>query len=165
MQLAPTTKDSCGSAANYQACVEQCFVQLREHLLAWIHDFLLYHSTESDLFKMLDRFLQICADHRLLVSLPKSNFLETQIKWHGRTIDATGVTMDRDNFERIKSAVEPHTAGELCEYVYCIAWMSAAIPRFAERSAWLYKLHEEAYRRPGRREKKAIAKFTVTDLG
>lgn len=73
--------------------------------------------------------------------------------------------MDPANYSGIKGAVKPINAAELCEYVHCIAWMSAAIPRFDERASPLYTILEEACKRSGRRTDNAIAKLSVTELG
>lgn len=165
MQPTRTTQGGCNSAANFQACVEPCFVELRDNLMAWLDDFALHHRTEEQLLQLLSRFLQLCSDNRLVISLPKSTFFTTKIKWCGRVIDAEGVTMDPANYSGIKDATQPINAAELCEYVHCIAWMSVSIPRFAERAAPLYATLEEAYKRTGRRTKKSIAKLPVAQLG
>lgn len=52
-----TTQGGCNSAVNFQACVEPCFSKLWDHFLALIDDFVHYHSTESSLPKVIDRFL------------------------------------------------------------------------------------------------------------
>lgn len=63
------------------------------------------------------------------------------------------------SFKDIKEAAEPRTAAKLCVYVRCVAWMSAATPRFAERSALIHKVLEEAYHRSGRRTKNSLLSF------
>lgn len=165
MQPTRTTQGGCNSAANFQACVEPCFSELRENLLAWLDDFALHNQTEHGLLRVISRFLDICAEYRLVVSLPKSTFFAKEIRWCGRIIDATGVTMDPENYEGIRNASEPSNAAELCQYVHCAAWMSNAIPRFAERAAPLYDLLDAAYNKVGKRTKKAIARLSLKSLG
>lgn len=165
MQPTRTTQGGCNSAANFQACVEPCFSELRDNLLAWLDDFALHHYTEDGLLHVLERFLQICGDVNLVVSLPKSTFFAEEIKWCGRLIDSVGVTMDPANYEGIKDSSEPINAAELCQYVHCVAWMSSAIPRYAERAAPLLNMLELAYKKTGKRTKKSITKISLQALG
>lgn len=165
MQPTRTTQGGCNSAANFQACVEPCFSELRENLLAWLDDFALHGRTETDVMNTIARFLAICRQHNLVISLPKSTFFATSIRWCGRILDAKGVRMNPENYEGVRDAQEPQTASELCQYLHCMAWMASSIPLFAERAAVLHALLEKAYRLAKRRTKKAIAKYTVISLG
>lgn len=70
MKTTRTSQGDCNSTGNFQASVEPCFSELRDHLLAWPDNLVLYHSTESSLLKVIDRFLQICADHLIVVQCP-----------------------------------------------------------------------------------------------
>lgn len=73
--------------------------------------------------------------------------------------------MDPANYDGMKDAVDPTNAAELCQYVHCMAWMSNAIPRCAERAAPLYAILEASYRKAVRRTKKAIARLELRNLG
>lgn len=75
------------------------------------------------------------------------------------------VIMSPANFRGIELAMKPRTAAELCECVHCVAWMSAAIPRFARQSAPLYKNFKEKYFCAGRHTKNVISKLYLADLG
>lgn len=124
MQATRTTQGGCNSAANFQACVELCFSELRDYLLAWSDYFALHNQTEDEFLRILPRFLAICADYRLFVSLTKSTYLAREIKLCGQIVDVTGITMDPAVYESVKNAVKPSNAAELCQYVHCAAWMS-----------------------------------------
>lgn len=67
-----------------------------------------------------------------------------------------------------KSALQeldlPQTAGELSQFVNCLRWMSNSIPQFAERSAPLTDVLEEAYTRSGRRTRKSIQSMLLRTL-
>ncbi len=69
-----TTQGGCNSAANFQEKVEQCFVELKESLKAWLHEFMLYARDEEHLLRILRRFFEICRTRCLIVSLPMSDF-------------------------------------------------------------------------------------------
>lgn len=74
MQPTRTTQGGCNTASNFLSCVEPCYSGLREHLLDWLDDFALFERTKNGLFCVLERFLQLSADHNLFIALPKSTF-------------------------------------------------------------------------------------------
>lgn len=137
----------------------------REHLLAWLDDFAVYAPNEARLLDVLEVFFHICKDKNLKISLKKSVFFATTIKWCGRLIDAHGVKMDPSKFQGLLDAEMPRTANELLEYVHCVAWMACCIPQFSQRVAPLSVLLETAYERSGKRTKKSVAKFSLAELG
>lgn len=165
MQPTRTTQGGCNSAANFQACVEPLFGALRGNLLAWLDYFALFAKSEGTLLDILEEFLHICTTHHLVVSLAKSTFYATEINCCGRLIDAKGVRMDPSSYGGMVNASEPVFASELCEYIHGVAWMSNAIPRFAERSALLYSVLEEAYRISGKRTKRSISRIRCATAG
>ena len=74
-----TRQGGCNSAANFQEKVEQCFIELKENLKAWLDDFMLYARDEEHLLCLLRRFFEICRTRRLIVSLPKSDFFLNEV--------------------------------------------------------------------------------------
>lgn len=127
---------------------------------------MLYAKDESQLFRILRLFFEICRKHRLIISLSKSSFFLSEITWCGRIINAEGVRFNPKNIAGLKNCETPRTAGELCEYVHGVNWISSSIPRFAERVAPIRQLLEKAYKKAGgSRKKKAIAKSSILDLG
>lgn len=80
------------------------FTELRNNLLAWLDDFALHDSNDYGLLRFLSRFLKICSDYLLVVSLPNSTLFATEIKWCRRIIDENGITMDPQNYEDINNA-------------------------------------------------------------
>lgn len=161
-----TTQGGCNSAANFQEKVEQCFTELKENFKAWIDDFMLFAPSEDDLLRILRRFFEICRKRRLIVSLPKSDFYLSEVTWCGRIIDAQGVRFHPKNIDGLSGCEPPRSAGELCEYVHGVNWVSSSIPRFAERVSVLRDILEEAYAKAGgSRKKKSISKIPLADLG
>ncbi|MEM1369511.1 MAG: reverse transcriptase family protein, partial [Cyanobacteria bacterium P01_H01_bin.15] len=130
-----TPQGGCNSAANFQEKVEPCFIELRDHYKAWLDDFLIFAESEDQLLQILRRFFEICRTRRLIISLPKSEFFLTKAQWCGRIIDEHGVRFNPKNISGIMNSNAPLTAGELCEYVHAVSWMSSSIPRFSERVA------------------------------
>ena len=161
-----TTQGGTNSAANFQEKVAECFAELRENFKAWIDDFIIFAKDEKHLLHILRRFFEICRSRNLIVSLLKSDFFLTEATWCGRIIDANGVRFNPSNLSGLKNCEFPRNAGELCEYVHGVSWISTSIPRFAQRAAPLRELLETAYEKAGgSRKKKSIAKFNLKDLG
>lgn len=165
VQPTRTTQGGCNSASNFQQCVEPCFAELRENLLAWLDDFVLQNREEDALLDTLQRFMEICASRNLVVSITKSRFFASQVKWCGRIINSENVRLDPSSISGLRNAHEPITAAELCQYLHAATWMANAIPRFAERAQPLRDILENAYKRSGKRTKKSIAKIQLRDLG
>ena len=160
-----TTQGGTNSAANFQEKVAECFTELRENFKAWIDDFMIFAKDEVHLLGILRKFFSICRKRRLVVSLPKSDFYRKEAYWCGRIIDANGIRFNPKNISGLQNCDTPRTAGELCEYVHGVNWISNSIPRFAERSGILRDLLETAYAKSGSRKKKSICKIPLADIG
>ena len=102
--------------------------------------------------------------HHLLGSEPQDINQEQRIRWCGRIIDSNGVQFDPRNLGGLQGVELPISAGELCEYVHCLQWMSYCIPDFPNRISPLKKLLEEAYMASGSRTKKSIEKIKLSSL-
>ena len=159
-----TLQGGRNSAANFQSRVEPCFSEIRQNLKAWLDDFILHARTFEELLYILDRFLTICSEHRLLVSAKKSSLFTTSVKWCGRIIDENGSRMDPRHIEGMMNASLPQTGDELSQFVNATQWMGHNIPDFAARVQPLRDILERAYDRAGRRTSKAISKVKLQDL-
>lgn len=104
VQPTRTAQGGWNSAANFQACVEPCFADLREHLLAWLDDFAAHAEDAAQLLGVLEKFFSVCRERNLKVSLPKSTFFATAIKWCGSILHADGITMDPAKFNSLLTA-------------------------------------------------------------
>lgn len=160
-----TLQGARNSGANFQSRVEPFFSHMCHELKAWLDDFALQSPTEEALLRELRSFLSTCRDRNLKVSLPKSSFFDTKLKWCGRIIDADRVKLYSRRLARLADISKPETGAELCEYFHCLIWMTNAIPDFIERVASLRNLLEEAHLRSGSRTKKSVQKYTVSSLG
>lgn len=142
------------------------FQELRGNFKAWIDDFMIFARDESHLLIILRKFFNICRTRRLVVSLTKSDFFRTDAYCCGRIIYADGIRFNPRNLSGLQDCELPHSAGELCEYVHRISWISASIPRFAERAGPLRAVLEAAYAKAGgTRKKTAISKIPLADTG
>ena len=64
------------------------------------------------------KFLRICRDDNLKISVRKSEFFEKKVHWCGRIIDGSGVQFDPRNLSGLKDLHMPITAGELCAFAF-----------------------------------------------
>lgn len=164
-----TTQGIMNGGSNFSSRVEPCFQALRDKydvdpFKAWLDDILTHSSTMSELLEKLELFFQCCERYDLKLSASKCQFFLTEVHWCGRIIESKGVRFDPSRLSGLQKILLPRTAGELCEYVYCLQWMSTAIPGFAERIAPLRAILENAYTQVGSRKKKAIQSIPLTNL-
>lgn len=153
------------SAAHFQSSVEPSFAQLRSNIKAWIYDFNINAGMEEELLEVIERFIEIAVQHNLFISVKKSTFFATSIKWCGRIIDKGGYRMDPSTAEGIRNMEEHKTADELCQFVHCARWMSSSIPNFARTCEPLNEILEKAYVRAWKRKKRAIKNIRLADFG
>lgn len=165
VQPTRTTQGAINSAANFQQKVEPCFAELRNNLKAWIDDFIMYYHSEEEHLEKLRRFLEICKEKNLVISLPKSVFFAKSIKWCGRIIDGNGYRYDPANYEALKNATCPTNGAELCQFIHGAMWMSNSLPQLHEQIAPLREVLEKAYTRANSRTKRAVKKIRLSDVG
>ena len=91
-------------------------------------------------------------------------FFSKEIKWRGRVISGDGYTMNPSKTAALREMHRPFNAGELCEFVHCMRWMSLSIPQFTQRVAPLQSILESAYAKVGRRKKNAIKNIQLSKL-
>lgn len=159
-----TTQRAKKSAPNFQSKVEPCFAELRRSLMAWLDDFLLHSKTEKSLLALLEQFFAICRKRRLKLSARKCEFFRKEVRWCGRIISAEGMQFDLARLSGLQDASLPETAGELCQYVHCLQWMSLAIPDYTARVAPLRAVIEEAYSVSGKRSRRSVKNIPLSSL-
>ena len=152
------------AAAYFQSPVEPLLAELRGNMKAWLDDFNLHATEETELLELLERFFSICTEKRLLISARKSVLFATELKWCGRIINAEGYTIDLVKIDSLRNMTMPETAAELAQFVYCCLWMALTIPEFNKRAAPLTDILEQAYSKAGKRTAKTIRKVRLSTL-
>lgn len=137
--------------------------------MSWIDKFASHAPSEpshaDSLLEILEKFINICTSHNLVISLPRYTFYEPEIKWYGRLFESSRVHINPSSHNGMVNTSEPEFEGEFCEYIHGVAWMSNAIPRLTERSAPLCEVLEVAYRMYGKRTKKSMTLIFVYKTG
>lgn len=144
--------------------IEPLFQHLRSNLKAWLDDFSLHAESETKLLDTLEAFFHVCEDKGLFLSIKKSVFFSTSIKWCGRIISTDGHTMDPANIQSLREMEIPKTADELAQFIYCAWWMALAIPDFARWSGPLIDVLESAYTKSGKRTTRSIKGMQLRSL-
>lgn len=152
------------AGAYFQSTVEPLFAQLRGNMKAWLEDFNLHATAETELLELLERFFRICSEKRLLISARKSLLFATELKWCVRIISADGYKMDPAKIEGLRNMVMADNAAQLAQFVYRCRWMSLTIPDFNRRAAPLTEILEQAYAKAGKRTTKSIRKIRLSTL-
>lgn len=152
------------AAAHFQSVIEPLFAEMRSNMKAWLDDFNLFAKCEDQLISLLSQFFGICKRFNLFLSAKKCCFFAETIKWCGREIDAQGYRLDPTRSEALRKMHLPTKAGELCEFIHCLRWMSISIPSFSKRVSLLNEVLEEAYKVAGRRTKRAIKNIPLFKL-
>lgn len=165
MRPTRTLQGGRNAAANFQAKIEPLFSSLRDNLKAWIDDLALHTKTEEELLTVLRSVFHICRIHGLKLSASKCKFFLKSLDWCGRVIDERGIRLSPSNLATMQNVHIPHTAGELCQYVYATGWMSSCFPKFSERIAPLRAILELAFKKSGRRTKKSVSTMLLSMLG
>lgn len=152
------------ATAHFQSKVEPFFAELIANMKAWLDDFNLHSRDERTILALLERFFEICSEHNLILSAKKCVFFTNEIKWCGRVVNMDGFSMDQSKSEALAAIEKPQSAGELCEFIHCLHWMSISIPNFHERIEKLNEVLERAYDRAGRRTKRSIKDMQLRSL-
>lgn len=153
------------AAAHFQSSAEPLFSELRKNVKVWIDDFNLHAFEEEQLLNVIERFVEIAAEHNLYISVKKSSFFAWSIIWCGRIIEKDGYRLDPSRAEGIRNMEEPQTTDELCQFVHCDRWMPSSIPDFGRTCAPLNELLEKAYDKAGKRKKRSIKNMKLSNLG
>lgn len=143
MKSSRTTKGACNSAIYFQACVELCLKTLWDNLLESLDDFALLVANETALLDIIARFLFICKEKNLVVSISKSRFFANSIWRCSKWLDADSMRLNPSSYEAIKNINERSHVAELSQFAKCTKWMSCAILKFSERVARTAQNHSE----------------------
>lgn len=152
------------ATCHFQGTVEPLFKELRSMLKAWLDDFTLHAKSEEELLEGLRKYFQICQRTGLFLSAKKNRYFKQSVRWCGRIITKDGYTMDPTRASALKDISLPKAGGELCEFVHCCKWISRAIPAFAQTTAPLTAVLEEAFAKSKRRTERSIKNIILESL-
>ena len=132
--------------------------------LIWIDDVLIWGNTWEEYHANLVEFLKLCKQHSLKLSIKKSTVATPKAQWCGREIDGEGVKYMPRNYETMDKLAVPTTAGELCQFVSALTWMTNGLQRLAEVKAPLQELLQHIYELAGSTKKNKFEKIYLPAL-
>eukprot|EP00644_Phytophthora_capsici_P018752 jgi/Phyca11/132681/e_gw1.209.14.1 len=153
------------SSIHFQQSIEKILRKtglLYENVLAWIDDLLIYADTIDEFLSVLDRVYNTLEEAGLFLGLNKVCLYTTEAKWCGRIIKVDGVAYDPDKIRTLVDLPEPHTAGELQQFLCAAGWMRNSLVDFARVAAPLQDKLQATL--AGTKRTKNVAARIVIDL-
>ena len=149
---------------NFQSIIAPLFNELDENIKVWLDDINVHAKGEEELLLVLRRAFDICKKHNLFLSARKVVLYTSEVRWCGRIISKDGIRLDPSRLSALTDVASPINAGELCEFVQCIRWMTLCIPDCTKRLAPLVDVLERPHKKAGRRTKREIKGISLRDL-
>ena len=134
---------------------------LRDHVLIWLDDVLIYASSMTDLFQSIQEFFILCRTYRLYLHPKKCIMFTTRIRWCGRLITPKGIRFDPENYEGLCNMKTPQTAGDLQQFMCALQWIRTTIPNFSELVQPLRVILNKAFVSTARRSKRNAARILL----
>eukprot|EP00918_Siedleckia_nematoides_P002728 GHVU01006282.1.p1 GENE.GHVU01006282.1~~GHVU01006282.1.p1 ORF type:complete len:140 (+),score=13.10 GHVU01006282.1:49-420(+) len=112
------------SPAWFQAQMERAFAPLlRNGMLLYIDDLLIYGRTFEELLARLKKVQEIAQAYNIRLSCKKSTFVAQEVKWCGKLISGRGITHDPERIEALNKVPIPKNGGQLFEFLSAANWM------------------------------------------
>jgi RNase H-like domain found in reverse transcriptase/Reverse transcriptase (RNA-dependent DNA polymerase) len=159
-----TLQGSTDAGNNFQASTSEVFRTMHDHLLQWIDDFVLHATTEQELLDLLEEYFRTCDKVGLKIHAQKSSLFAKEVKFCGRIIDGDGIRFDPSRLETLLNMQRPTKAGDLLQFNCATNWMRSSIPNYSHTMAPLQDLMEKVYKAKGKRTRRAVATYDITDL-
>ena len=137
---------------------------LYTHILQYIDDTLLYARNEDELLDSLESYFKLLTRYNVKLHPGKFVLFARQLVWGGKLISAEGTRPNPQRIKTIKEMAEPIDAAELMNFVHGVAWFRGHIPYFAEISAPLYKVINEALEKYKRKTSVNARKVKLASL-
>ncbi|KAE9170306.1 hypothetical protein PF002_g30125 [Phytophthora fragariae] len=141
--------------------MEKCFESLLyEHLLIWIDDLLLYADDIDTYLEKLKEFFGLLNEYGLKLYAKKCRLYQTEVKWCGKLLNASGIRHDPDRINTLRAIPYPSTAAELQQFVCAVNWMRESLIDFSRQMLPLQQ-HLDAALTNTRRTKRAAAGIQI----
>lgn len=138
---------------------------LKDHLLVWLDDVLLYAATVDELLASIRSFFALCVEYNLKLHPAKCTIFAPEIRWCGRMVSAKGVRYDPRRMDGLLSMSPPTTGSNLQQFVCALQWVKQGIPNFSPMVSPLHDFMERVYDHTGKRTKRAVSRVQLASLG
>jgi len=139
--------------------------KLRQHLLFWLDDILLHHSTADGLLNCIQDLFNVCSRHFLRLHPLKCILFATSLRWCGRLLSAKGIRYDPRQLDGLLKMEPPTTGAHLQQFLYALQWVKNGIPNFNNKIYALHDFMRLVYERAPKRTKTAVGQVKLSALG
>lgn len=138
---------------------------LKNNLLFWLDDILLYDTSPKKLFASTRIFFQFCVKRNLRLHPGKCVLFSTSVRWGGRLISAKGIRYDPARHEVLLNMESPTNGAHLQQFLCALQWVKNGILSFSEIAEPLHAFMELVYAKASKRTKSAVGRVQLVDLG
>ena len=103
-------------------------------------DILIYSQSEWEHEYHLRIVLQLLRDHRLYAKINKCEFFLTKVRFLGRVVSASGVSIDLEKVEAMRSWERPKSVIEICSFLGSARYYRRFIEDFSRIAAPMTRL-------------------------
>lgn len=158
-----TLQGRTDSGNHFQSVTSEHFTEKVKRMIQWLDDFLMYAKSEDELLEDIEAFLKVCNEVGFKVNPAKSCFYCKKVRFYGPIISKDGVRFDPRKIDALLQMPKPKMGRELQQLNCAANWMRTSIPNFSKIIQPLHNLLEDAYKKAGKRTKKAVEKIRISD--
>jgi len=139
--------------------------ELRSSILFWLDDILLHSPTVTGLLAAIKTLFGLCHSRNIRLHPDKCVLFASEIRWCGRMISSKGIRFDPRRMSALLEMEEPSNGAHLQQFICALQWVRTAIPNFTAIVTPLHKFMERVYDQAGKRTKRAVARYSLSDNG
>ena len=131
----------CNSPSTFQRLMERIFGdQSFQSLLFYLDDIIIFSSSFEEHLKRLELVLTRVQNNHLKLKLSKCHFFQTEVKYLGHVVSASGVATDPDKIKAVAEWKQPTTTKELRSFLGFASYYRRFVEGFAKVAAPSHRL-------------------------
>ena len=134
----------CNAPSTFQRLMERIFGdQSFQSLLLYLDDIVIFSQTFDQHLQRLELVLTRLKKHHLKLKLSKCHFFQSEVKYLGHVISASGVATDPSKISAVAEWAQPTTCTELQSFLGFASYYRRFVEGFARYAAPLHRLVAE----------------------
>ncbi|XP_061584211.1 uncharacterized protein LOC133449095 [Cololabis saira] len=131
----------CNAPSTFQRLMERIFGdQSFQSVLLYLDDIVIFSSSFDQHLQRLDLILSRLKEHNLKLKLQKCHFFQSEVKYLGHVISASGVATDPSKISAVAEWARPTTCTELQSFLGFASYYRRFVAGFARHAAPLHRL-------------------------